>query len=512
VAFGPVDAFDRYKSHIIVLHSERLDRRAHLWGVKVMAKRNSGQKGRSSRSGQRSQSSRSKSGGASSEPESIDLLEIGPDEGENLLELEGGAKQQATIKVIGVGGGGGNALNTMIKSALGGVEFIAANTDSQALVHNLAPVKVQLGAEVTRGLGCGANPDRGRASALEARDRLREILEGSDMVFVTAGMGGGTGTGSAPIIAEVAREIGALTVGVVTKPFPFEGRVRMKHADHGIDQLHGVVDTLITIPNQRLLSLAGKQTGIQDAFKLADEVLVNAVRGISDLITIHGLINLDFADVRTVMNEAGVALMGTGIGRGDSRAVDASKAAISSPLLEDLSIEGARGVLINITGGSDMSLFEVNEASMLVQEAAHEDANIIFGAVVDDEVPEGELRVTVIATGLDDGRQRRSIPQEKRTTTPGPELRAEQLEIENVTSFQAEASAPGEPAPGPVASASDRVRQPAQAAGDDRPGTAGGFESPFEDEYDTPAFIRRRGAEQEDDDREVPAFLRRASD
>ncbi|MBW2696057.1 MAG: cell division protein FtsZ, partial [Deltaproteobacteria bacterium] len=322
--------------------------------------------------------------------ESIDLLEIGPEDDGDLLELEGSSHQKATIKVVGVGGGGGNALNTMIDSALGGVEFIAANTDAQALKHNFAPVKVQLGAEVTRGLGCGANPDRGRASALEARDRLREILEGSDMVFVTAGMGGGTGTGAAPIVAEVAREIGALTVGVVTKPFPFEGRVRTKHSERGIDQLHEVVDTLITIPNQRLLALAGKQTSIQDAFKLADDVLLNAVRGISDLITIHGLINLDFADVRTVMNEAGVALMGTGAGHGDTRAVDAARAAISSPLLEDLSIDGARGVLINITGGPDMTLFEVNEASMLVQEAAHEDANIIFGAVIDEEVPEGE--------------------------------------------------------------------------------------------------------------------------
>lgn len=490
-----------------------------------MAKRSTGQRGRNGRSGQAGKStstsstSRSTASGSTgnrsttAETESFELLEIGP-EGEDLLELDGSAKQKATIKVIGVGGGGGNALNTMIECGLGGVEFVAANTDAQALGHNLAPIKVQLGAEVTRGLGCGANPDRGRASALEARDRLREILEGSDMVFVTAGMGGGTGTGSAPIIAEVAREIGALTVGVVTKPFPFEGRVRMKHADRGIEQLHGVVDTLITIPNQRLLSLAGKQTGIQDAFQLADDVLVNAVRGISDLITIHGLINLDFADVRTVMNEAGVALMGTGIGHGDTRAIDASRAAISSPLLEDLSIDGARGVLINITGGPDMTLFEVNEASMLVQEAAHEEANIIFGAVIDDDVPEGELRVTVIATGLDDGRMRESIPHEPVETVVNPSLRAEQLEIENVTSFRAQPSATAaEPAaPAPVTSASDRVREPAPASAEELAQGGGDFESPFEDEYDTPAFIRRRTAEQDDEDREVPAFLRRASD
>ncbi|MCH2186113.1 cell division protein FtsZ, partial [Myxococcota bacterium] len=290
-----------------------------------MTKRNSGQSGQKTARGRESAKSSGKSASRGQKTENYDLLELGPEEGDDLLELEGGAKQKATIKVVGVGGGGGNALNTMISSGISGVQFIAANTDSQALGHNQAPIKVQLGAEVTRGLGCGANPDRGRASALEARDRLREILEGSDMVFVTAGMGGGTGTGSAPIIAEVAREIGALTVGVVTKPFPFEGRVRMKHADRGIDQLHSVVDTLITIPNQRLLALAGKKTGIQDAFQLADDVLVNAVRGISDLITIHGMINLDFADVRTVMNESGVALMGTGVGLGDTRGTDAAQ-------------------------------------------------------------------------------------------------------------------------------------------------------------------------------------------
>jgi cell division protein FtsZ len=321
------------------------------------------------------------------DPESVDLLEIGPEDGQELLEFEDSLHLKATIKVVGVGGGGGNALNTMIRSGLTGVDFIAANTDAQALKHNLAPIKVQLGHEVTRGLGCGANPDRGRASAVEARDRLRELLEGADMVFVTAGMGGGTGTGAAPIVAEVAREVGALTVGVVTKPFIFEGKVRSKHGDRGIEDLHQVVDTLITIPNQRLLALAGKGTGIKEAFSLADEVLLNATRGISDLITIHGLINLDFADVRTVMNEAGVAMMGTGVGHGDTRAVDAASAAISSPLLEDLSIEGARGVLINITGGDNMTLFEVHEASTLVQEAAHEDANIIFGAVVDENLP-----------------------------------------------------------------------------------------------------------------------------
>jgi cell division protein FtsZ len=321
-------------------------------------------------------------------------------EGDDLLEFEDAGELKARIRVVGVGGAGGNALDTMIRSNLGGCEFIVANTDAQALVHKLAPVKVQLGVGVTRGLGCGANPERGRAAAMEDRDRLRSLLQGSDMVFVTAGMGGGTGTGAAPVIAEVARELGALTVGVVTKPFPFEGRHRMRHAERGLEELHRVVDTLITIPNQRLLALAGKDTAMMDSFRLADEVLLNAVRGISDLITVHGLINLDFADVRTIMNEMGLALMGTGVGVGENRAKDAAFAAISSPLLEDVSIEGARGVLINITGGADMTLWEVNEASSLVQEAAHEDANIIFGAVIDDVLGE-EVRVTVIAAGFD---------------------------------------------------------------------------------------------------------------
>jgi cell division protein FtsZ len=424
----------------------------------------------------RGQNSRGQSNGKKSE--SVDLLEIGPDDGNQLLEFEGSSGQKARIKVIGVGGGGGNALNTMIRSGLSGVEFVAANTDAQALEHNLATVKVQLGAEVTRGLGCGANPDRGRASALEARERLREILEGSDMVFVTAGMGGGTGTGAAPIVAEVAREVGALTVGVVTMPFPFEGKVRMKHGESGIEQLHSVVDTLITIPNQRLLALAGKQTAIQDAFKLADDVLLNAVRGISDLITVHGLINLDFADVRTVMNEAGVAMMGTGIGRGDNRAQDASQLAIASPLLGDVSIDGARGVLINITGGSDMTLFEVNEASMLIQEAAHEEANIIFGAVIDDEVPEGELRVTVIATGLEDERRRKTPP-----SRASSDLATTSLEIQHVTSAQNAPAIDLEPL--------TSLKQIQSQANGEGESVEGEFSSPFDDELDTPAFLRR---------------------
>jgi cell division protein FtsZ len=442
----------------------------------------------------------------------VDLLELGPEDGQELLEFDGSSHQKATIKVIGVGGGGGNAINTMIEAGLSGVEFIAANTDAQALVHNKAGLKVQLGAEITRGLGCGANPDRGRASALEARDRLRELLEGSDMVFVTAGMGGGTGTGAAPIVAEVAREVGALTVGVVTKPFPFEGRVRMKHAGQGIDELHGVVDTLITIPNQRLLSLAGKGTAVRDAFSIADQVLLNAVRGISDLITVHGLINLDFADVRTVMNEAGVALMGTGVGRGDTRAVDAAQAAISSPLLEDLSIEGARGVLINITGGSEMTLFEVNEASSLIHEAAHEDANIIVGAVIDDSLGDDELRVTVIATGLDSEEARRLPPQPRRRIADAAEELARERQMvdpPNVTPIRQEPSEmpAQQPSMGGGAGSEERhgltpaepsmARIPSGGTSAEDLASAGlfGFESPFaEDELDTPAFLRKRSA------------------
>ncbi len=308
--------------------------------------------------------------------------------------------KQARIKVIGVGGGGGNAVNTMITASLDGVEFIAANTDCQALEANLAPLKVQLGDAITRGLGAGANPEVGRKSAEESMDQLRDLLTGADMVFVTAGMGGGTGTGAAPVIARIARECGALTVGVVTKPFLFEGKKRRRQAEEGIALLGDAVDTLITIPNQRLLSVAGQNTTMLEAFRKADEVLLNAVQGISDLINVPGLVNVDFADVRTIMCGMGRALMGTGRSAGDRRALEAAQQAISSPLLEDVSIDGATGILINITGGPDLTLHEVNEASSLIQEAAHEEANIIFGSVIDANV-KGEVRITVIATGFD---------------------------------------------------------------------------------------------------------------
>ncbi|HLG19078.1 MAG TPA: cell division protein FtsZ [Bdellovibrionota bacterium] len=313
-----------------------------------------------------------------------------------LVESEGNT---AKIKVIGIGGGGGNAVNTMIASGLANVDFIAANTDMQALGASKAPVKLQMGASLTKGLGAGANPEIGREAALEDRDQLAETLRGADMVFITAGMGGGTGTGAAPVVAKAAREVGALCVGVVTKPFVFEGKRRRLYADQGIEELSSAVDTLITIPNQRLINLAGEATSILDAFKKADEVLLQAVQGISDLITIPGLINLDFADVKTVMNGQGMAMMGTGQAAGERRALEAAQRAISSPLLEDMDIHGATGILLNITGSSNMTLHEVNDAAVMIQEAAHEEANIIFGAVIDDRMGD-TMRITVIATGF----------------------------------------------------------------------------------------------------------------
>src|SRR5712672_3094067 len=320
----------------------------------------------------------------------------------NEFETELGAK----IKVIGVGGGGGNALNTMILAGLTGVDFIAANTDCQALHSNRAHAKIQLGAQVTKGLGAGANPEIGRQAALEDKARILAALEGADMVFVTAGMGGGTGTGGAPVIADLARSVGALTVGVVTKPFLFEGKRRLKQAESGLAELKNAVDTLITIPNQRLLAIADEKTTLLDTFKKADEVLLNAVQGISDLITIPGLINVDFADVRTIMSSMGVALLGTGTAGGEGRALLAARQAVESPLLEDVQIDGATGILINITGGPDMTLVEVNQACSLIQEAAHEDPNIIFGSVISDEMGD-KLKITVIATGFNHRDMRR---------------------------------------------------------------------------------------------------------
>ena len=319
-----------------------------------------------------------------------------------MFEISENSKMPARIKVFGVGGGGCNAVNTMIESKLEGVDFISANTDAQSLRVCKAPLKLQLGEKLTKGLGAGADPTVGRNAAEEDREKIRELLTDTDMVFITAGMGGGTGTGAAPVIAEISKETDALTVAVVTKPFLFEGKKRQREADEGIMELKKAVDTLITIPNQKLLSVTGKNTALLDAFKMADEVLLHAVRGISDLITVNGLINLDFADVKTIMSERGMALMGTGASNGENKALEAAENAISSPLLEDLSIQGAKGILINITGGADLTLYDINEASTLVQEQAHEDANIIFGAVINDNM-DGEVRVTVIATGFGNG-------------------------------------------------------------------------------------------------------------
>ncbi len=316
-----------------------------------------------------------------------------------MFELEENANFGANIKVIGIGGGGSNAVQTMIEGGLTGVEFIVANTDRQALASNKADGKIQLGQELTKGLGAGANPEIGRRAAIESYNDIVAQLEGADMVFVTAGMGGGTGTGGAPVVAKIAKELGALTIGVVTRPFMFEGKKRKRHADGGIQELKENVDTLIVIPNQKLLSVSSEKTPLLETFKKADQVLLHAVKGISDLINIRGLINLDFADIRTVMAAKGMAIMGSGMAAGESRAVEAATQAISSPLLENISIEGATGIIINVTGGSDLTLWEVNEASTLITEAAHEDAEIIFGAVIDETMGD-RVSVTVIATGF----------------------------------------------------------------------------------------------------------------
>jgi cell division protein FtsZ len=314
----------------------------------------------------------------------------------------------AVIKVAGVGGGGTNAVNRMVDAGVSGVEFIAVNTDAQALLMCDADLKIHIGAKATRGLGAGANPEVGRAAATESRDELKEALKGADMIFVTAGEGGGTGTGGAPVVADLSRELEALTVGVVTRPFSFEGRKRAQQAEEGIEELRDRVDTLIVIENDRLLQVVEKKTSIVDAFKIADDVLRQGVQGITDLITIPGLVNLDFADVRTIMRDAGSALMGIGTASGENRAAEAARIAVSSPLLE-ASIEGATGILLNVTGGPDIGLFEVNEAAEVVTSAADQNANVIFGAVIDDAMGD-EVRVTVIATGFGPARQRRRRP------------------------------------------------------------------------------------------------------
>ncbi len=334
----------------------------------------------------------------------------------SVFEIEEDLSRVAKIKIIGVGGGGCNAINTMISSNLGGVEFIAANTDLQALTNSLSTVKIQLGAQLTKGLGAGANPEVGRNATLEDTDKIREELSGADMIFITAGLGGGTGTGAAPIIADIAKELGALTVAVVTKPFLFEGKRRQLVAEKGLQELKQSVDTLIAIPNQRLLSISDRNISLLGSFKKADEVLLHASKSISDLITIPGLINLDFADVKTIMSEMGMAFMGMGVASGENKAIEATHKAISSPLLEDISISGARGLLINISGGENLTLHEVNDASTLIQEEADDEANIIFGAVIDSRM-EDEIRITVIATGFGT-RDEQRIDNFKRTVVP----------------------------------------------------------------------------------------------
>ncbi|MEZ5286059.1 MAG: cell division protein FtsZ [Vicinamibacterales bacterium] len=333
------------------------------------------------------------------------------------LTLDEATRAGARIKVVGVGGGGSNAVTRMVQAGLSGVEFIVANTDALALRSTPAPIKIQIGSTLTTGLGAGADPTVGREAALEDTETLIQALSGADMVFVTTGLGGGTGTGAAPVIASLATELGALTIAVVTRPFKFEGKKRHRQAEAGLDDLRNSVDTVITIPNERLLSVIDRSTSMLDAFVTADDVLRQAIQGISDLILVPGLINLDFADVKTIMAGMGVAMMGTAMAEGSSRAMDAANRAISSPLLEDASVDGARGVIINVTGGPDMALMEVNEALTIIQEAAHEDANIIFGAVVDPEL-NGKIKITVIATGFEHLMRSSATPAPATVTTP----------------------------------------------------------------------------------------------
>jgi cell division protein FtsZ len=413
------------------------------------------------------------------------------------LTLDTETRRGAKIKVIGVGGGGSNAVNRMVASGLGGVEFIVANTDAQALEQSQASVKIQIGQKLTKGLGAGADPNVGRQAALEDTETIIHALSGADMIFVTTGLGGGTGTGAAPVIASLATELGALTVAVVTKPFRFEGRRRSAHAEAGLDALRECVDTVITIPNERLLSIIDRRTSLTDSFSLADDVLRQAIQGISDLILVPGLINLDFADVKTIMSGMGVAMMGTGTGEGDNRAMQAAQKAIASPLLEDGTVNGARGVIINVTGGPDLSLMEVNEASCVIQEAAHEDANIIFGAVVDPTLA-GKVKITVIATGFERKGAGRTVPAAALQTP---------VDLHNYTAHLAR---PAEPAPmdqpmmemavptieatAPPLTVTRRppldLALPLRSSGDEEKGMV--FDGDLSSPLDVPAFLRRQ--------------------
>lgn len=385
-----------------------------------------------------------------------------------VFDMVDGFNRGARIKVIGVGGCGGNAVDTMITSRLEGVDFVAANTDCQALQASLADAKIQFGANLTKGLGAGANPEVGRNAALESKDRIMEVCQGADMIFITAGMGGGTGTGGAPVVAQTAKECGALVVAVVTKPFSFEGARKMRMAEEGLKRLRDVVDTVITIPNQRLLSVAGKNTSLTDAFKKVDEVLYQAVKGISDVITKPGLVNVDFADVRTIMSEMGQAIMGSGTAKGENRGIEAARMAVSSPLLEDISIKGARGVLINVTGSSGLTLHDMNEASSFIHEEAHPDANIIVGAVKDESMGE-EVMVTVIATGFGQVDEKKLFKGKI-----APAFIVENLDVPTVIRRGKENS--DEPSKNDL----------------DRTANLGGFYTDDEDVYDKPTFLRKQ--------------------
>ena len=387
-----------------------------------------------------------------------------------MFELMDTEAQNASIKVIGVGGGGGNAVQNMVDAGVEGVDFICANTDAQALEGSGVKSLIQLGNALTKGLGAGANPEVGREAALEDRERIKELISGTDMLFITAGMGGGTGTGAAPVVAEMARELGVLTVAVVTKPFPFEGPKRMKAAEEGIAELSRHVDSIITIPNAKLLSALGKNTTLLDAFKAANDVLLGAVQGIADLITRPGLINVDFADVRTVMSEMGMSMMGTGVASGDERATKAANAAISSPLLDDINLQGARGILVNITAGLDMGIHEFEEVGAAVREFAHDDATVVVGTVIDPEMSD-EIRVTLVATGLD-------TPEAEIKAVPTPERANSSLR--------------------PV-----EIEQPRVAVG-------GGYAAPV---YDAPAPQQQRAATTTTENYlDIPAFLRNQAD
>ena len=416
------------------------------------------------------------------------------------------SKQAAKIRVVGVGGAGCNAVNTMIASGLERVDFIALNTDVQALAANKAPIRLQIGKELTRGLGAGANPEMGRQAATESREEIKALLQGADMVFVTAGMGGGTGTGAAPVVADIARELGCLTVGVVTKPFMFEGNRRRKAAEQGLQELKAAVDTLITIPNQRLLTMSAEPLPLLDSFRRADEVLLNAVQGISDLIQYHGYINVDFADVKTIMGEQGLALMGTGRASGEKRALRAMEQAVSSPLLEDVSIDGARGLLINITAGRDITLQEINEAICIAQDAADPEANIIFGSLVDENAND-EVKITVIATGFvsrETAPRRASVTEQPRvvpqqqplraayvpTVTPAPAMPVSANSTQVHPREEMASLVPGKsslaPPPQRTLSGEHRVSPPTRL-------TSAREVTLDEDQYDIPTFLRRQG-------------------